>query len=1116
MGPGNKPNILQLIAGAEPLGAMRRAYDSAGRTVLLRDMVGGALSVYAAALIARTGGTHVFVAEDRDAAAYLLNDFYALLDEKQVYFFPGSYKRSIVYGTEDAQGVVQRTAALSALRREMAAGEYRIICTYPEALAERVTDPDSMRRETVRVKVGDRLAIGELEELLADSGFTKVDFVYEPGQYSLRGGIFDVFSFSESKPYRLDFFGEEVDSIRRFEISSQLSADRLNEVEIVPNLNGFAGDRISLLAFAGEATYWFFDPDYVLRRVNDLRRKVLGEMEEPAEIDTHLVSRKVLLQDMAGMRLFELRDSLKERPADATVAFRMAPQPKFNKNFELLADDIISNGQRGYKTYILSENRAQLERLENIFYQSGRKEAQINPLPITLHEGFVDHDLKLCFYTDHQIFDRYQRYRINGEIKRDEQMTVAELNQLRMGDYVVHIDHGVGRFGGLVKINENGRTHEAIKLVYRDGDVLFVNVHSLHRISRYKSGDGEPPKVYKLGSGAWQKLKAATKKAVKDISRELIALYAKRKASQGFAFSADGYLQHELEASFRYEETPDQQAAIEAVKRDMESAEPMDRLVCGDVGFGKTEVAIRAAFKAACDGKQTAVLVPTTILALQHYRSFMERLRDFPVKIEYLNRTKSARETKQILADLEAGRIDILIGTHKMLGKNVRFHDLGLLVIDEEQKFGVAAKEKLTQLSVNVDTLTLTATPIPRTLQFSLMGSRDLSVISTPPPNRQPIVTESHVFSEEIVRDAVEAELARGGQVYFVHNRVEDLQTVAGLITRVCPKARVGVGHGKMPAEQLERLVMDFIYGEFDVLVSTTIVENGIDIPNANTIIVDGAQNYGLSDLHQLRGRVGRSDRKAYCYLLSPPDELLGSDARRRLRAIEEFSDLGSGFNIAMQDLDIRGAGNLLGAEQSGFIADIGFETYQKIMREAVAELRAEGLDVAGLSDREQEVVEQLRYVEDAAVEVDVEAELPDSYVSQTAEKLRLYRELDAMRSEEELQRFEQRLVDRFGALPQAARELLDVVRLRWEAVRLGMERVKVKNGLMIVHFVGDAASPFYKSEVFSELLRRVTRRPDKFVLKQHNNRLAMTVRGVTDIAGAWKILKSLYKEQDA
>ena len=1110
MGPGNKPNILQLIAGAEPLGAMRRAYDSAGRTVLLRDMVGGALSVYAAALIARTGGTHVFVAEDRDAAAYLLNDFYALLDEKQVYFFPGSYKRSIVYGTEDAQGVVQRTAALSALRREMAAGEYRIICTYPEALAERVTDPDSMRRETVRVKVGDRLAIGELEELLADSGFTKVDFVYEPGQYSLRGGIFDVFSFSESKPYRLDFFGEEVDSIRRFEISSQLSADRLNEVEIVPNLNGFAGDRISLLAFAGEATYWFFDPDYVLRRVNDLRRKVLGEMEEPAEIDTHLVSRKVLLQDMAGMRLFELRDSLKERPADATVAFRMAPQPKFNKNFELLADDIISNGQRGYKTYILSENRAQLERLENIFYQSGRKEAQINPLPITLHEGFVDHDLKLCFYTDHQIFDRYQRYRINGEIKRDEQMTVAELNQLRMGDYVVHIEHGVGRFGGLVKINENGKVHEAIKLIYKDNDVLFVHVHALHRISRYKSGEGEAPKIYKLGSGAWQKLKTATKKAVKDISRELIALYAKRKASKGFAFSPDTYLQQELEASFMWEDTPDQQTATQAVKRDMESNQPMDRLICGDVGFGKTEVAIRAAFKAATDGKQVAVLVPTTILALQHYRSFVHRLRDFPVKVEYLNRTKSSKETSRILSELAEGRIDILIGTHKILGKQVKFHDLGLLIIDEEQKFGVAAKEKLTQMSVNVDTLTLTATPIPRTLQFSLMGSRDLSVISTPPPNRQPIITESHLFSEEIIRDAVNAELDRGGQVYFVHNRVEDLMTLQGMVTRLCPRARVGIGHGKMPAEQLEKLIMDFIYGEFDVLISTTIVENGIDIPNANTIIVNNAQNFGLSDLHQLRGRVGRGSQRGYCYLLSPGDELLTPDARRRLRAIEEFSDLGSGFNIAMQDLDIRGAGNLLGAEQSGFIADIGFETYQKIMQEAIAELRSEGLEMPGMSDAEQGVVDKMSYISDSVIEIDVEAELPDSYVQQPAEKLRLYRELDTARNEEMLKSFEAKMIDRFGPLPRPAAELLNVVRLRWEAVRLGMERVKVKNGLMIVHFVGDDDSPYYKSDTFMELLRKVTQRPDRFVLKQHNNRLAMTVRGIKDVAAGYEVLKSL------
>ena len=652
--------------------------------------------------------------------------------------------------------------------------------------------------------------------------------------------------------------------------------------------------------------------------------------------------------------------------------------------------------------------------------------------------------------------------------------------------------------------------HEAIKLIYKDNDVLFVHVHALHRISRYKSGEGEAPKIYKLGSGAWQKLKTATKKAVKDISRELIALYAKRKASKGFAFSPDTYLQQELEASFMWEDTPDQQTATQAVKRDMESNQPMDRLICGDVGFGKTEVAIRAAFKAATDGKQVAVLVPTTILALQHYRSFVHRLRDFPVKVEYLNRTKSSKETSRILSELAEGRIDILIGTHKILGKQVKFHDLGLLIIDEEQKFGVAAKEKLTQMSVNVDTLTLTATPIPRTLQFSLMGSRDLSVISTPPPNRQPIITESHLFSEEIIRDAVNAELDRGGQVYFVHNRVEDLPALQGLITRLCPKARVAVGHGKMPAEQLEKLIMDFIYGEFDVLVSTTIVENGIDIPNANTIIVDNAQNFGLSDLHQLRGRVGRSNQKGYCYLLSPPDELLSSDARRRLRAIEEFSDLGSGFNIAMQDLDIRGAGNLLGAEQSGFIADIGFETYQKIMQEAIAELRSEGLEMPGMSDAEQGVVDKMSYISDSVIEIDVEAELPDSYVQQPAEKLRLYRELDTARNEEMLKSFEAKMIDRFGPLPRPAAELLNVVRLRWEAVRLGMERVKVKNGLMIVHFVGDDDSPYYKSDTFMELLRKVTQRPDRFVLKQHNNRLAMTVRGIKDVAAGYEVLKSL------
>ena len=1108
-----REQLAQFAAGSKALGRLCREYKNRSATVHLEELVGGALSFYAAAAVAESGGVHVFVAEDRDAAAYLLNDFYNLLDERQVYFFPSSWKRSAAYGAEDAQGVVQRTATMHAVRNFSGKG-YLVVCTCPEALAERVADAEALQRETITVRVGDRISIEVLEQALVDASFTRVDFVYEPGQYSVRGGIVDVFSYSESKPYRLDFFGDEVDSIRRFNISSQLSSDRLERVEIIPDLNAGtpAAAKVSFARFAGaEASWWFYDADFVLRRVNDIRRRTLSDMEHPDEIDSLLTSRNSLVADLSGSRIFLLRDNLPERPAAATVKFATSPQPKFNKNFEMLADDMIRGALRGYDTYILSENKAQVERLENIFHQIGRGQAVVRSLSTTLHEGFVDNDLKLCLYTDHQIFDRYQRYRINGEIRRDEQMTVAELNQLRPGDYVVHIDHGVGRFDGLVKIAAgDGRMQEAIKLVYKDGDVLFVNVHSLHRISRYKSGDGEPPKVYKLGNGAWQKLKNATKKAVKDISRELIALYAKRKASKGFAFSPDSYLQHELEASFKWEDTPDQQSATAAVKKDMESDQPMDRLVCGDVGFGKTEVAIRAAFKAAVDGKQAAVLVPTTILALQHYRSFTERLRNFPVRVEYLNRTKSAKEVARIREDLAAGKIDILIGTHKMLGKQIVFRDLGLLIIDEEQKFGVAAKEKLTQMSVSVDTLTLTATPIPRTLQFSLMGSRDLSVISTPPPNRQPILTESHVFSEEIIRDAIEAELARGGQVYFVHNRVDDLAALQGLITRICPKARVAVGHGKMPAEQLEKLIMDFIYGEFDVLVSTTIVENGIDIPNANTIIVDNAQNFGLSDLHQLRGRVGRSNQKAYCYLLSPPDELLSSDARRRLRAIEEFSDLGSGFNIAMQDLDIRGAGNLLGAEQSGFIADIGFETYQKIMNEAVAELRAEGLKVPGLSDGEQDVVEQMHFIDDAHIDIEVEAALPDAYVAQQAERLKLYRELDSTKDEEALQAFESRLADRFGPLPRAAKELLNVVRLRWEAIRLGMERVKVKNGLMIVHFVGEENSPYYKSETFMALLQRVTKHPDRFVLKQHNNRLAMTVRNVKDVEDAYKTLQQL------
>ena len=1076
-------------------------------------MVGGAYSLYAAGTVERMGGIHIFLTDDRDSAAYLVNDLYELLGEERVEFFSSGYKRSAAYGSEDAQGVVRRTSALNAITTFKKG--FLAVCTYPEALAESVAESVDMAEQSLHLKVGDRMEQSTLVNWLMEHGFNRVDFVYEPGQYSVRGGIVDIFSYVESKPYRVDFFGDEIDSLRRFDISSQLSHERPESVEIVANTmsDGEGGNRVSLARFAQGATWWISDGDFALRKVAEIRKKVLEQAEteeEARSLASRVTSRQVLLKDWEASSIVVWRDNIRERRATHTITFNTTPQPAFNRNFEMLADDIRWNGERGYTTSILSHNKAQMERLNNIFHQIGRKEVSFRAEDIVLHEGFVDNDLKVCVYTDHNIFDRYQRYRLRDEIKRDEQMTVAELNALKVGDYVVHIDHGVGRFGGLVKLNENGHTKEAIKLIYKDNDILFVNVHALHRISRYKSGEGEPPKIYKLGNGAWQKLKATTKKAVKDISRELIALYAKRKASTGFAFSEDGYLQQELEASFKWEDTPDQQTAIAAVKRDMESNQPMDRLVCGDVGFGKTEVAIRAAFKAACDGKQTAVLVPTTILALQHYRSFSERLRDLPVTVEYINRTKSAKDARRIAEELKAGKIDILIGTHKMLSKQIEFHDLGLLIIDEEQKFGVAAKEKLTQLSVAVDTLTLTATPIPRTLQFSLMGSRDLSVISTPPPNRQPIVTESHTFSEEVIKDAIEEELARGGQVYFVHNKVDDLQTIAGMITRLCPKARVGIGHGRMKADEMEKLIMNFIYGEFDVLVATTIIENGIDIGNANTIIINDAHHFGLSDLHQLRGRVGRSDRKGFCYLLSPPDELIGGDARRRLRAIEEFSDLGSGFNIAMQDLDIRGAGNLLGAEQSGFIADVGIETYQKILQQAISELRAEGLDTSGLSEAENDAMKDISFVDDATIDIDVDASIPDSYVRSQSEKLRLYREIDAMRSDEQFEAFATRLVDRFGAIPQSVRELIDVVKLRREAINLGMEHVKVKNGLLIVRFVGDNNSPFFKTDTFLNMLRRVVAEPDRFVVKQYNNRLSMTVRKIYSIAEAVAMLRHL------
>ncbi len=1082
-----------------------------GAVAALTSVSGSAFAVVAAGFARARAGLHVLVMDDRDKAAYLCNDLYRLCDPGRVLFFPTTNKRSILFSGQDPSGVIQRTAALEAIRNYDNHGPL-LICTYPEALAEKVVGRDELRRSVVSVAVGEKPGMDFLAQTLAEYGFERVDFVYEPGQYAMRGGIFDLFSFSENMPYRLDFFGDEVESIRRFDIASQLSQERVQRIEILPNMSSgptgaaAALSRVSLAEFAGPAIWWLEDPDHALKKLNEIRTKLLADLDEPSTIDTLVTSRKAFLHDTAEATLCLLKDNLRERAADQTVDFGCAPQPAFNKKFDLLAADLRVRAEEGYTTLILSDNRAQFERLESIFNSIGAADVKFEPVSLTLHEGFVDRQAKLCVYTDHQIFDRYHRYRIKGELSRSESLTVEELNKLKPGDYVVHIDHGVGRFGGLVRTMENGKTQEALKIEYRDGDVLLVNVHALHRIVRYREAGAEPPRIYKLGSGAWQKMKQATKKAVKEIARELVLLYAKRKSSPGFAFSHDTYLQNEMEASFEYEETPDQQKAIEAVKSDMEKPYPMDRLVCGDVGFGKTEVAIRAAFKAAADGKQTAVLVPTTLLSLQHFRTFSSRLKGFPVRVEQLSRARTAADTKAILADLKSGKIDILVGTHKILGKEIAFKDLGLLIIDEEQKFGVGSKEKLRQLSASVDTLTMTATPIPRTLQFSLMGSRDLSVISTPPPNRQPIATESHTFDEGIVKEAIELELSRSGQVFYLHNRVHDIDKVDKMIRRVCPGIRTIIGHGQMNAGELEKVVMDFIYGDADVLIATTIIENGIDIPNANTIIIDNAHMFGLSDLHQLRGRVGRSDKKAWCYLFTPPDEMLTSDARRRLRALEEFSDLGSGFNIAMQDLDIRGAGNLLGAEQSGFIADIGFETYQRILDEAMEELRTEGIAAPG---QQEETVPSL-FAADCQIETTTEALIPDFYVQQSAEKLRLYKELDSITDPDAMQNFADTLKDRFGELPPAVKELMDIVLLRRACMEAGFEKAKVKNGLLLLSFVENQQSVFYKGGYFVTMLRHITENPAKFLFRQNNNKLGLTVRNIGNAAEALQVVHQL------
>lgn len=1093
------------------------------RTIKLRQ-VAGSLFSYAINITSRAhGGVHIVVADDRDAAAYLCQDLCRLTPAGAL-FFPTAYKRSIQSQREDSAGIVQRTAALGALGRYDNPAVPLVICTYPEALTEKVAQPKRLSQNTIHVQRGEKLDIAYLEEILLEYKFERVDFVGEPGQYSIRGGIIDIFSFSDNRPYRLDLFGDMVDSIRLFNISTQLSVESCESVDIVPNLKNetLAQERVSLAEYIAQtadartdttATLWMTNPTAALARIDAVRTKLLGELAEPSTIDNLATSRRAMIADSEPFRWVVLMSTIPERAEDYEIDFESSPQPQFNKNFELLASDIRTGNATGRTTYLLTENHAQSERLENIFNSLSSSVKSLTTqgvdhaptgyghVPLTLHAGFVWPAIGVALYTDHQIFDRYHRYSTPGEIDRRESLTIAELNSLQVGDYVVHIDHGVGRFGGLVRSHEGGATREFIKLTYQGGDVLFVSVHSLHRISKYKDKDAPEPKVHKLGSGAWQKLKATTKSKIKDIARELIALYAKRKASQGFAYSPDSYLQQELEASFLYEDTPDQQSTTRAIKEDMESAEPMDRLVCGDVGFGKTEIAIRAAFKAVTDGKQVAVLVPTTVLSLQHYRTFTRRLKEFPVRVENFSRVKSTKQAGEILDQLRRGEVDILIGTHRLLGKNVEFKDLGLLVIDEEQKFGVANKVKLRHLKANVDTLTLTATPIPRTLQFSLMGARDMSIINTPPPNRQPVATEVAVYNDELIAEAITAEVERGGQVFFLHNRVQSIEKMAATIRRLCPGVRTIIGHGQMAATELEKVMMEFIYGEADVLLATTIIESGIDIPNANTIIINNAHMFGLSDLHQLRGRVGRTNRKAYCYLLIPSEEAVTGDAHRRLRAIEEFSDLGSGFNIAMQDLDIRGAGNILGAEQSGFIADIGYETYQKIMAEAVAELREE----QGLEPLPGEAV-----ADDCTIESNSAAHLPDSYIGQAAEKLRLYRELDSITTAAALDEFITRLTDRFGPPPEVALELLDIVRLRQLAVTGGIEKIVLRDGGAVLHMLSNQNSPFYKSERFMTILRGVSADPKRYALQQSGTRLTIAVAQVRTIAGLLKLLQKL------
>lgn len=1068
-----------------------------GKYRLLHN-AGSVTPVILSAMLHTRPGFRVVVLDDREEAAYFYNDVLAFADEKKVCFLPSSYRRTIHPDEKDNDSVLVRTEVLDSIVN----GETQMIVTYPEALAERVVAKEVLTNMSMVVHKGDKLSISFVENLLVEYGFERSDFVYEPGQFSIRGSIVDVYSYAEEQPVRIDFFGDEVESLRFFDVETQLSDQIVDGISIVPDLSNLAEGYAytDLFSYFTERPVWWIKNGLFLNdRIKALRK------EAPEEV---LTDEAVLFEYIDRCGVVEWGPDMYFRGESVDV--KCDAQPVVNKRFEILADTLQTKQDTGYEIFVCSTNEMQIRRLQDIFSDKGYQ-IRFTHLEGIIHEGFSDEQLRICVYTEHQIFDRYHKYRLQTTRIRKgrESITLSELQNLHPGDYVVHVDHGIGRFGGLVKINNNGKEQEAIRLVYKNNSELYVGLYSLHKISKYKGKDGVPPTVNRLGGDAWNKLKQKTKSRVKDIARELIALYAKRKEEAAFAFSKDSYLQEEMEASFMYEETPDQMKAIEAVKSDMEHPLVMDRLVCGDVGFGKTEVAVRAAFKAVTDSKQVAVLVPTTILAYQHYNTFMKRLEGMPCRVEYISRMKKSSEIKKILNDLKEGKIDIIIGTHRLTSKDVVFKDLGLLIVDEEQKFGVGVKEKLKRLKVNVDTITMTATPIPRTLQFSLMGARDMSIIRTPPPNRYPIVTELHRFDEKLLKDAILYEMSRGGQVFFIHNRVETIRDVQDMLHRIVPRVKTCIAHGQMAGEELEKVMHDFIRGDYDVLIATTIIESGLDIPNANTMIINQAQNYGLSDLHQLRGRVGRSNKKAFCYLLTPSLELVNPDARRRLKAIEDFSGLGSGFNIAMQDLDIRGAGNILGAEQSGFISEIGYETYQRILNEALLELREE--EFPALQVPEQ--VEQRDFVAECVIESDFEVLIPESYVENISERVRLYRELDNISTEKELENFAKKLQDRFGEIPPQVTGLMEIVRVRRWSVALGVERLLVKNGKMIMYFVSSPSSAFYSSAVFTNLLKFVQQQVLPCRMSEKNDKLSLVFTEMTNIEKVARFVRRMWEE---